>query len=210
MISFESMTEEEFSNFLEDDAIPAWDQTEPFEYPFDMNHKEYISKLYPLWSDQIEMNPNALEKGPYILHEKVHFRLIEESIMKSNKEGRVAEQELAERTEIIQKLILERIPKVEQYLARKVSQDGKSAFTRKETSFLRITAFTTLIVVALYAILPRISPIQHAHFGMLGDTLAIVAIAINTYALILLSSSLRDEADHDMTVLFMEWLHNKK
>jgi hypothetical protein len=210
MIGFESMTEEEFSDFLKDDAIPAWDQTEPFEYPYDMNHKEYVSKLFPLWSDQIEMNPNALEKGPYILHEKVHFRLIEESKMESKKQRRMEEQELAERTEIIQKLIRERIPKVEEYLARKKSQDGKSAFTRKETSFLRITALTTLIIVALYAILPMLTPIQHSHFGMLGDTLTIVAIAINTYALILLSSSLRDEADHDMAVLFMEWLHNKR
>jgi len=210
MGDFESMTEEEFSDFVKNDAILAWDQYEPFEYPFDMNHKQYISKLFPLWQIHIEGNPAAFKDGPYSLLEKVHFRLINEIKLESNKQRRMAEKELAKKTENIERLMVERIQKVEEYLERKVSQDGKSAVTRKETRFLKITALTTLTILALYAILPSITRIQHSHFGMLGDTLAIVAIAINTYALILLSSSLRDEADHDMTVLFMEWLNNKK
>lgn len=72
------MTQEEFNKFMNDDLIPSWEQQQPFECPFDMSLAEYSTEMYQRWMFMLEANPNAMRKGPYILHEAIHFRLYED------------------------------------------------------------------------------------------------------------------------------------
>lgn len=208
---FSTMTQEEFNKFMNDDLIPSWEQQQPFEYPFDMSLAEYSTEMYRRWMFMLEANPNAMRKGPYILHEDIHFRLYEDRKSASRREERNAKAELDKKTEMIDRLIMDSLPRVERYLERKRKQDGKFYFSSIEKKLVKIIIAVSAIIALLYIMAPVIfSNISHSHFGMLGDTLTIVAVIINAYALILLSSSLRDDADHEHTILIMQWLDSKQ
>lgn len=208
---FSTMTQEEFTNFMKDDLIPAWEQQQPFEYPSDMSLSEYSTEMYQRWKLMLEANPRVMRQGPYILHETIHFRLDEERKSVSRREERNARAELDKKTEMIDRLIMDSLPRVERYLERKRKQDGKFYFSSIEKKLIIIIIAVSAIIALLYIMAPMVfSNISHSHFGMLGDTLTIVAVIINAYALILLSASLRDDADHEHSILIMQWLDSKQ
>ena len=97
------------------------------------------------------------------------------------------------------------VVRVESYLKRKRDSIGKGRFGPGEKKFINITLVCTFIATLGFVALPNFGIGDVASFGQLGDFLSIVAIFINAYALVLLSSSLNDDADHQLAMLLLDW-----
>ena len=202
MKKYEDMDLEEFERWLKDEYSEYRN-----EYSYYEVQDEWVQPMFERWSLELEANPSALEQGPFFLADEVgqyvasRIQAVEKLANKRKK------QQLDNEFQTIDDLLsdISTVVRVETYLKRKRDSIGKGRFGPGEKKFINITLVCTFIAAFGFVVLPNFGIGNIESFGQLGDFLSIVAIFINAYALVLLSSSLNDDADHQLAMLLLDW-----
>ena len=202
MKKYEDMDLKEFEKWLKDEYSEYRNEYSYFEVL-----DEWIQPMFERWSLELEANPTALDQGPFFLADEVAHYVVSKINAREKLENKRKKQQLDTEFQTIDDLLsdISTVVRVESYLKRKRDSIGKGRFGPGEKKFINITLVCTLIATLGYVVLPNFGIGNVASFGQLGDFLSIVAIFINAYALVLLSSSLNDDADHQLAMLLLDW-----
>ena len=205
MKKYEDMDLEEFEKWLKDEYSEYRNEFSYFEL-----RENWIQPMYERWRLELEADPNALKQGPFFLADGVFSYVDSRFLAKKRLEVERKKEQLSTEFRSIDDLLsdISTVVRVEAYLKRKRDSIGKGRFGPGEKKFINITLVCTLIATLGYVVLPNFGIGNVASFGQLGDFLSIVAIFINAYALVLLSSSLNDDADHQLAMLLLDWRKN--